>query len=574
MSAGETLVDLLLARAEEGGSAGYHYLRDGEVDIEDLSYSDLARDAASIAGELASAAPPGGRALLLYPPGLEFIRAFFGTLMAGVIAVPVAPPTGDLTAWATALGRIIADAQPSVVLTTGDFRTAINEADLELAADDLLWLASDERSPLSARPPGRQVRSTDVAFIQYTSGSTSFPKGVVLHHEHLLANLRAIQEAFHFTRDSRMASWLPMFHDMGLIGAVMEPLYTGIDAYFMSPLDFLQKPVRWLEMITRLEITVSGAPNFGYDLCVRKADPEASALDLRSWEVAFNGAEVVRPATIDRFSELYAPVGFERRAFLPCYGMAEASLLVSGVHFASEPTIVTGERQALERRAFVAHDDMADEPSRLVSVGGAPTGMETVIVGDDRAPLPEGEIGEIWVRGPSVGAGYWRNPDASTATFGASLRDGTGPFLRTGDLGFVHGGELFITGRIKEVLVIRGRNIFPHDIEDAAQRGDGRLRPGCGAAFAIDTGDGELPVVVQEVRDESDDLDAIVAGIRSRVTATLGVELGGIALVPARTIPKTTSGKLRRVASCDVYLARDLPTLKHWTALPEVEAVT
>ena len=219
--------------------------------------------------------------------------------------------------------------------------------------------------------------------------------------------------------------------------------------------------------------------------------------------------------------------------------MAEASLLVSGVHFASEPTIVTGEREALERRVFVAHEDGAGESCRLVSVGRAPTGMETVIVGDDRAPLSDGEIGEVWVRGPSLGAGYWRNPDASTATFGASLRDGTGQFLRTGDLGFVHAGELFITGRIKEILIIRGRNIYPHDIEDVAQRGDGRLRPGCGVAFAIDTDDGELPVVVQEVRDESDDLDAIVAGIRSRVTAALGVELGGIALVPARTIPKT-----------------------------------
>ena len=556
MSAGETLVDLLLDRAEEGGSLGYHYLRDGETDVEDLTYSELARDAATIAGELASEVPPGGRAVLVYPPGLDFIRAFFGTLMAGVIAVPVAPPTGDLAAWAAGLGRIVADAQPSVVLTTELFRGFIEDADLDLASDDLLWLASDEWSGLSSRPPARQVRSTDVAFLQYTSGSTSFPKGVVLRHENLLANLRAIQDGFHFTRDSRMASWLPMFHDMGLIGAVFEPLHTGLDAYFMSPLDFLQKPARWLEMITRFEITHSGAPNFGYELCVRKGDPGA-ALDLSSWEVAFNGAEVVRAATIEQFCELYEPAGFARSAFLPCYGLAEASLLVSGVHHASEPTIVSGERE-----------------TRLVSVGQAPISVETVIVGDDREPLPEGEIGEVWVGGPSVGAGYWRNPDASSAAFGALLRDGSGPFLRTGDLGFVRDGELFITGRIKEVLLIRGRNIFPHDIEDAAQRGDSRLRPGCGVAFAIDTSDGELPVVVQEVRDEADDLDAIVAGIRSRVTSALGVELGGVALVPAKTIPKTTSGKLKRVASCDAYLARDLPALKHWTALPEAEAVT
>lgn len=570
-----TLVALLLDRAESAGSAGYEFLVDGEELTERLTYAELANDALLIAREVSALAPPGSRVLLLYPPGLEFVRALFGALVAGVVAVPMAPPVGDVSAWVAAFDRIVADAGPVAILTTVELRALKTEFDVDLADDGRPWIATDGFRSKSGSTIGvpRRIRSEDIALIQYTSGSTSAPKGVVLSHSNLLANQAAMRDSFQCDAHSRFVSWLPMFHDMGLIGCVMQPLYAGTDCWFMSPLDFLQKPVRWLEAITRYEAKVSGGPNFAYDLCVRRiGEHERAHLDLSSWRVAFNGAEPIRPATIDAFAEAFASAGFRRRAFAPCYGLAEASLLVTGVPVSSEPTVLIADRAALENGSFVG--GAADQPHcQVVSVGPSALHTEVVVVDEAGARCGDGQVGEVWVAGPGIAAGYWRQPAVSEQVFHAFLTDGSGPYLRTGDRGFLLGGELFITGRIKEMLVVRGRNIFPQDIELVAQRDDPRLRPGCGAAFSVDTSDGELPVIVQELRDGVEDADEVPAAIRARVVAGLGIPIAAIALVPARTLPKTTSGKLRRLATRDAFLSDALPIVTRWDAVVADEVV-
>lgn len=568
----ETLVHLLLDQAERNASSGYGFLGNGEDLAERLTYSELAADALGIAREIETAAAPGSRAVLVFPPGLDFLRAYFGALAAGVIPVPVAPPAGELAAWAKSFERIVADARPDLICTTSEFLELKSQIGLDLADGYAQWVASDRIRQISSASPTRLIRGEDAALIQYTSGSTANPKGVVLQHRHLLANQRAIRHAFQFQSDSSIVSWLPTFHDMGFIGCVLQPLYMGIDCWLLSPLHFLEKPVRWLRAITRFRADVSGGPNFAYELCVRRvAESDLAAVDLSSWRVAFNGAEVVRSSTLDAFAKAFGPVGFRPRAFTPCYGLAEATLLVTSVAADSDPIMIAADRVELEHGALIPVDPQADGPSTecsLVSVGSTPPENAVVIAGPDGKALPDDRIGEVWVAGPSVAARYWRNPQATSDTFHARLADGRGPYLRTGDRGCLHGGELFIAGRAKEMLIVRGRNVFPQDIEELAQRDDARLRSGCGAAFGVDSPGGELPVIVQEVRDGVNDLNEVLVAMRSRVTSGLGIPLAAIGLVPARTLPRTTSGKMRRLATRDAYLADRLPMLARWTMAP------
>jgi acyl-CoA synthetase (AMP-forming)/AMP-acid ligase II len=569
MTEPETLVQLLLDQAERNGSSGYGFLENGEDLAERLTYSELAADALAIACELEATAAPGSRAVLVFPPGLDFLRAYFGALAAGVIPVPVAPPAGELAAWAESFERIVADARPDIICTTSEFLDLKSQTGLHLADGGARWAASDRIRRISSASPARLIRGEDVALIQYTSGSTANPKGVVLQHRHLLANQRAIRHAFQFHPGSSVVSWLPIFHDMGLIGTILQPLYMGIDCWLLSPLHFLEKPIRWLRAITRFGAEVSGGPNFAYDLCVRRVvESDRAALDLSSWRVAFNGAEVVRSSTLDAFAKAFGPVGFRPRAFTPCYGLAEATLLVTSVPADRDPIVIAANRVELEHGALIPVAPQAGGPGmdcKVVSAGPTPPENAVVIAGPDGEALPDGRIGEVWVAGPSVAAGYWRNPGATADTFNARLADGRGPYLRTGDRGCLYGGELFIAGRAKEMLIVRGRNIFPQDIEELAQRDDPRLRGGCGAAFGFDSPAGELPVIVQEVRDGVNDLNQVLVAMRSRVTSGLGIPLAAISLVPARTLPRTTSGKMRRLATRDAYLADRLPVLAHWT---------
>ncbi|MEA2691749.1 MAG: hypothetical protein QOJ16_1136, partial [Acidobacteriota bacterium] len=503
-----TLVDLLRSRAADAADrTEYLFLANGEVESERLSAAALDARARAIAARLAETAAAGDRALLLFPPGLDFIAAFFGCLYAGVIAVPAYPPRPGRGG--ERLAAIAGSCRPAAVLTTaellGRLRAGATDAAGLAAAR---WLAVDAVATEAGelwRDPG--VGPETAAFLQYTSGSTAEPKGVVVTHGNLLHNERMIQEGFGQSAASVIVGWLPLHHDMGLIGNVLQPLYCGARCILMSPLAFLQRPEVWLRAISRYRATTSGGPNFAYELCLRKVGEAARAeLDLASWSVAYNGAEPVRAETLERFAAAFAPAGFRRAAFYPCYGLAEATLYVTGGEVGTAPPI----------RAF--------DGRPLVGCGTARLGQSVRIVDpESRRPAAPGEIGEIWVAGPSVAQGYWGLPEASAAVFGAHIagEDPALPFLRTGDLGFLDAGELFVTGRLKELIILRGRNHYPQDIEITALASHGALRPGGAAAFAVEAaGEGggeELVVAVEIERRREPEAAAAAAAVRRAV---------------------------------------------------------
>src|SRR6185369_12042553 len=398
-----------------------------------------------------------------------------------------------------------------------------------------------DREPEPGPEPG------DIAFLQYTSGSTGTSKGVMVTHANLLDNLDRIRIAISQTPESVVVGWLPLFHDMGLIGNVLLPCFVGSDCVLMSPAAFLQKPARWLQAIHRFRGATSGGPNFAYDLCARSVGPEVrEGLDLSSWKVAFNGAEPVRAETLRRFAEAFAPCGFRRAAFVPCYGLAEATLLVTAARGAADA-----------------------EP---VSCGALPAGGEVLVVEPESGVPCTGEaVGEIWVSEPSVAAGYWNRPEETRATFGAVLRDGRGStlrYLRTGDLGFVRGGELVVAGRLKDLIILRGRNLYPQDVERTAEQAHPALRAGGGAAFSIEEQGEERLVVVQEVErrfSAGGGLGEITDAIRRAVAEEHGVRVAGVALLRTGTVPKTSSGKIRRRESRARDLAGDLEILHQST---------
>ncbi|MFE2018538.1 AMP-binding protein [Streptomyces sp. NPDC059499] len=544
-----TLVHVLRHRAEKQPDAtAYVLLADGEEDELRIGYRDLLEAADGVARAL-GAHRPGERALLLFPPGPDYVIAFYGCLLAGIVAVPAYPPQD-----ARSLGRldaIVADAGASIALTTTDLLPVGRSAlDAPLA-----WIATDAEAKDAAPAPDARPATegrTDpagptadqVAFLQYTSGSTRLPRGVVLTHANLMHNAEAIYHAFAGTPDDVMVSWLPPYHDMGLIGAILSPLYGGFPAVLMSPLHFLQKPYRWLKAISVHRGTISPAPNFGYELCIRKIDDEQLAsLDLSSWRAAVNGAEPVRVETVERFAERFAAAGFDPAACRPSYGLAEATLLVT-----ADPLGESVRRFPVEGVPRIAC--------------GTPRGGQSVVVVDTATlePADPGQVGEIWVSGPSVSTGYWGRPIESAALFGATLPDGRGPYLRTGDLGALDaGGGLAVTGRLKDLLVLRGRNLYPHDVENAAEQGHA-LRPGCAAAFTVPVDGEERLVLVAEVVNGAD-LEAVTLQCRGAVWEECQAELHELVLIPPRTIPKTSSGKIQRRATREAYLSGDLPRI-------------
>ncbi|HEY3494222.1 MAG TPA: fatty acyl-AMP ligase [Polyangiaceae bacterium] len=548
----------------------FRYLARGEEEASRLSWAELAGKVRDTAAELQPLTEPGDRVLLLFEPGLDFIVAFLGCWAAGVVAVPVAPPK-PREGFAKVLA-IAADSTPALVLTTerraADLRARAAEAG---AIAELGVLTVD--APAASAKQFRTIAlgPEKLAFLQYTSGSTGTPKGVAVTHGNVLANERMMVEAFAQHEDSVVVGWLPLYHDMGLVGNVLCPVYTGGQCVLMNPVDFIVRPARWLKAISRYRATTSGGPNFAFDLCVERVSPdELDGVDLRSWRVAFCGAEPVRARTLERFARAFARAGFDARAFTPCYGMAECTLFASGCdhHTAVEELWLEGA--ALEEHRVVPANPGASGARSFVGCGHAWPGQELLVVNPDtNEPARADEVGEIWISGDHVASGYFGDSERSRHGFGARLaRDAARRYLRTGDLGFFRGGQLFITGRLTEMIIIRGRNYYAEDIERTSQSADAAFQGQARAsAFAREIDGEETLVVVQEVR--RDELAALTperrAALEGRIRAAIGDEHGvqprEIVLVRPGGIPCTTSGKVRRGECRSLHEDRRLPYL-------------
>ncbi len=571
------LVDLLRHRAaHQGHDRAYTYLVDGEQEELHLTYRELDRRARAIGAQLQELELSGERALLLYPAGLDFIAAFFGCLYAGVVAVPAYPPRRNRS-----LGRvenISVNADARIALTTADVLERVQGVlDETPKLKSMQWLATDRPAPgAESGWKSPAVHGDTLAFLQYTSGSTGTPKGVVLSHANLMHNSALISYAFEHTRSLKGVFWLPSYHDMGLIGGILQPMYIGQPNVLMSPVAFLQKPFRWLHAISKYKASTSGGPNFAYDLCVKKISPEQrDTLDLSNWSLAFNGAEPVREETIENFCRAFEPCGFHREAFYPCYGMAENTLIVSGGFRAAPPVIRYFDAKGLEKNQVI--DAVPDEEGAraIVGCGGNLLDEEIVIVNPDTlTPCAADQIGEIWVAGPSVAQGYWKQPEATEHTFKAHLQgSGRGPFLRTGDLGFMQDGELFVTGRLKDLIIVRGVNHYPQDIEATVESSHASLKAGATAAFIAEIDGRERLVVVNELERgqhrDTDRLDGVIQAIRRRVSSEHELQVEAIVLIKAGSIPKTSSGKIQRHACRQGFLERTLEPVVVWKSWDE-----
>lgn len=532
----ETISDVLRLRAEmTPHQRVFLFLEGGEREGASYSFAELDRKARAIGSRLAALGARHKRVLLPHPPGLDFVASFFGCLYAGAVAVPscsslLSPRQYDR------LRFIVDDAEVKFILAaSAQSLTAFRESLTDKkSALHLSLLAADEvRETEGAAWSPAPCRPDDVAYIQYTSGSTSSPKGVVISHRNLISNQTMIQSAFGTGGDSVVVSWLPHFHDMGLVGVVQHAVYAGMSVVLMAPLDFIRRPVQWLRAISKYRASISGAPNFAYDLCVDRLKDEAVAeLDLSCWKLAFNGSEPVKAGTMERFAEKFGKAGFRKKNFYPCYGLAEATLFVAS-RARSKPLLLRRRRQ-------------------VVSCGQG-WGSERLMIVDPKTHrrCSDGIEGEIWIAGPHVANGYWRRPDETREIFEAHLSDtGAGPFLRTGDLGYLLDGELYITGRLKELIILHGKNHYPQDIEATVSSSHPLLRRNCGAAFSIDVTGREELVVFQEVQRQTpvERVFEIKCAIRQALAENRAVKPYSVILFKPNTIPKTSSGKIMRSA--------------------------
>jgi amino acid adenylation domain-containing protein len=557
-----SLQEVLRLRASElTEKLAYTFLAEGEVESESLTYAELASRTRELGAFLRRSSLAGERALLLFPPGLDFATAFLGCLQGGVIAVPAYPPGSRRNL--PRLASLVRDCRPAVALTSASSLSRLQS--LTSGSPDLCalkWLVLDElRLGGVGGGGGEELPAPPLeapAFLQYTSGSTASPKGVVVSHGNLLANEEMIRRGFAQSAESVVVGWLPLYHDMGLIGNLLQPLYLGAHCVLMSPMSFLARPARWLEAISRYGGTTSGGPNFAYDLCVRKVTKEErQGLDLSRWTVAFSGAEPVRAETLERFTAAFAAQGFRREAFYPCYGLAEATLFVSGGVAGAGARAETVAALPLEENRVVPPGP-GEASRRVVGCGAGWMEQQVAVVDPERRTrCSPGQVGEIWVCGPSVAQGYWGQPELSAETFQARLAGEPegGPFLRTGDLGFLLDGDLFVTGRLKDLIILRGRNHYPQDIEQTVERSHAKLRPGSGAAFSVDVSGEERLVVAWEIESHSGaEIGAVTAAVRQAVAEEHEVRLHELVLLRSGTIPKTSSGKIRRHACRAGYL--------------------
>jgi acyl-CoA synthetase (AMP-forming)/AMP-acid ligase II len=554
-----SLVALLAGRARsQSGERAYTFLGDRGTEEAALTYGELHHAAQALAARLAAVARRGDRAVLVFPPGLEFMVAFFGCLIAGVIAVPMMMPRRNSARDASA--AILANCEPVIALATSAFALR-SDLKARFEREGLQWLAVDLETdgPDDAGVP--LPVSDDIAFLQYTSGSTSDPKGVAVSHANLLANLEMIRLSLGNTSRSTYVNWVPLYHDMGLILNALQALYVGAPCVLMAPNGFMQRPLNWLRAIHSYKAEVACSPNFGYDLCVsRYRGEQMEGVDLSTWKIALNGAEPVRAETIAKFIETFAPHGFRESAVFPAYGMAEATLLISGGRRDAGHVTRTVSQACLQAHHVAPPSDDADAQT-LVGCGRALEGEQIAIVDPDRfRRLPSGEVGEIWVNGPNVARRYFQNEAATMSGLHAKIEgDGDASWLRTGDLGFLDAtGELFVTGRIKELIIIRGINHYPQDIEQTVQRLHPSLRQNGGAAFSVPDENGEETLaIVQEIeRTERNRINAeeLKGLIREGVTDQHELFARHIELIRPGALPKTTSGKIQRGLARKLWL--------------------
>lgn len=561
------LVDILRYRGEyHPNQLAYTFLADGETPDHFITYGTLIASAEAIATELQSHISPGDRALLLYPSGLEFICAFFGCLLAGVVAIPVNLPKKNQKMKRVA--SILENAQTNVILSTQSQIPSLNS---HLDLENVTYLATDSLNHQKI-PQFQRVKITGdtLAFLQYTSGSTGDPKGVMVNHENILTNLRDIDLGGKHDKNSVIVTWLPVFHDMGLIYGVLFPLYKGIPCYMMPPIAFLQHPIRWLQAISQYSGTHTTAPNFAYQRCVDKiTEEQLKDLELRQWKFAFSGAEPIKINTLREFAEKFASCGFEFQDFCPGYGLAEATLKVATVNQNQLTPVCQVDKEALSHNKIIITDKL-DNAQTIVSCGHTDIDTEIAIVNPKTLQRCQpDEVGEIWVSGKTVAQGYWQRPEATQEVFRANIANTEEkPYLRTGDLGFLYQDQLYITGRLKDVIIIRGGNYYPQDIEESVSQSHPDLLVDCSAAFTVEVEGKEQLVIVQEVKrtairrlNEAE----VIEGICQRVFEDHELSTYAIALIKPASIPKTSSGKIQRRLCRQQFLNDQLKLVGYWT---------
>ncbi len=563
-----TLVDVLRRRSlRQADEAAFTFLLDGDTAQETITYGELDRRARGLAAHLQAMRLEGERVLLLYPPGLEYVVAFFGCLYAAAVAVPAYPPRRNRSL--DRLRAIVRDAGAAAVLSTRAIFSTVERMGAQGSGlQSLHWIFAGQvaqgQEDAWTHP---SLTGESVAFLQYTSGSTGDPRGVVLAHANLIHNSEWIKKMFGHEAACRGVMWTPPYHDMGLIGGILQPVYAGMPCCLMSPVTCFTNPYAWLRAISNRRGTTSGGPNFAYDLCVRKITPaQRATLDLSCWGLAFTGAEPVAADTLDRFAEAFAPCGFRREAFYPCYGLAEATLIASGGDRLSPPRTLAVRKEDVESHR--ARPAVAGPGARTLVSCGCGLGDQGIrVVHPERlTECAPNTVGEVWIFGPSVAKGYWNRSEETKETFAARLAGGDGtPFLRTGDLGFLHAGELYITGRLKDLIILQGRNLYPQDLERTAERSHPALESGWGAAFTVPVGGEEKLVLVHEAAGRRPpDLAEAAHALMAAVAEEHEVEVHAVALVKGGTAPRTSSGKVRRRACRDAYLAGELELLGEW----------
>ncbi|MDM8515193.1 fatty acyl-AMP ligase [Desulfobacterales bacterium HSG16] len=594
-----TLVELLRNRAiDQPEKTAFIFLQDGHIEKDRLTYSVLDQKAMSIAARLqAIGIGTGQRALLLYPPGIDYIAAFMGCLYAGVTAVPVYPPhQARPERTLLRLDNVLKSAMPDISLTIAPILDVMRKKfSKDPYLNKMYWLATDDIEDVHKEWKNTPVSEETIACVQYTSGASGKPKGVMISHGNLLHNEKMLQKSFQLEEQSNIVSWLPLYHDMGLVGNMVLALYAGTPCILLSQIAFLKDPLLWLKAISHYKAEYSGSTNSGYELCIRKIDTNEINIDLSCWKIAFNGFDPVRADTIERFSKKFASCGFSKKSFFPFYGLAEATMTASCGIKNNLPVVCRVQAGAIEKNLIIPTVDSGEKTRIIVGCGNVDCEQNIVIASPDthKSCKPD-TVGEIWISGKNVAKGYCEMPEETKKTFQAFLSDtGEGPFLRTGDLGFIQNNELFVTGKLKDIIVIQERIYYPYAIELIAEQSYSRLRPGCVAAFSTKVNEKNQLIIVAEAelrfKEDADGQpgkssyskrrtevmlpeytpadqsplkpDEAFATIRNAIKKEFGLEVFEILLIRLGTIPKTSSGKIKRHACRVGFLKGTLNTV-------------